>query len=74
MYGGLIFGRKKISICNLLNLIIFLSSSIKHVFFDFSRRGRCETCSKLTIKIPEYLKLTIKLKIKTPLTSFWPLH
>ena len=29
----------------------------------------CEKCSKLTIKKPEYVTLTIKLKIKTLLTS-----
>ena len=44
------------------------------VFLHFSRRTRCEICSKLTIKTPEYVNLTIKLKIKTPLTSFWPLY
>ena len=71
---GLIFGRKKTSIWNLLNLLFFLFSSIKHVFRHFSRRARCKICSKLTIKIPEYVKLMIKLKIKTPLTSFWPLY
>ena len=63
--GGLIFGRKNTSICNLLNLLFFLFSSIKHVFRHFSRRARCEICSKLTIMTPEYVKLTIKLKIKT---------
>ena len=72
--GRLIFGRKNTSICDLLNLLFFLFSSIKHVFRHFSRRARCEICSKLTIKTPEYVKLKIKLKIKTPLTSFWPLY
>ena len=60
------------SISSLLNLLFFLFSSMKHVFRHFSCRARCETCSKL--KTPEYTKLTIKLKIKTPLTSFWPLY
>ena len=49
-----------------------LLSSIKQVFRHFSLRARCEMCSKLTIKIPEYVKLTIKLKIRTQFTSFWP--
>ena len=35
---------------------------------NISNRARCETCSKLTIKAPEYVQTTIKLKIKTPLT------
>ena len=54
--------------------LTFLSffSNIKHVFWHFSRHAKCEICSKLTIKTPEYVNLTIKLKIKTPLTSFWP--
>ena len=72
--GGLIFGGKNTSICNLLNFLFFLFSSIKHVFWHFERPARFEVCSKLTIKTPEYVKLTIKLKIKTPLTSFWPLY
>ena len=72
--GRLILGRKKTSIYNLLNLFFFLFSSIKHVFRHFSRRATCEICSKLTIKTAEYVMLTIKLKIKTPLTSFWPLY
>ena len=52
----------------------FLFSSIKHVFRYFLCRARCEICSKITIKTPEYVKLMIKLKIKKPLTSFWPLY
>ena len=32
------------STCNLLNLLFFLFSSIKYVFWDFSRRTRCEIC------------------------------
>ena len=51
--GGLIFGRKYTSICNLLNIIFFLSSSIKHVTRHFLRRARFEVCSKLTIKTLE---------------------
>ena len=43
----------------------FIFSSIKHVFWHFSRHGRCEICLKLTIKTPEYIKLTINLKIDT---------
>ena len=35
--------------------------SIKHVF----RHARSDICSKLTIKTPEYVKLTIMLKKKT---------
>ena len=44
------------------------------VFFMFSCRVKCEIYSKLTIKTPEYITLTIKLKITTPFTSFWPLY
>ena len=48
---------------------IFNLQSAKISFFHYkpriSRRARCEICSKLTIKTPEYVKLTIKLKIKT---------
>ena len=50
--------------------LTFLFSSIKHTFWHFSRRARCEICSKLTIKTQEYIRLKIKLKTKTPLTSF----
>ena len=49
-------------ICNLLSLLFFLFSSKKLVFWHFSRRARYEICS------------TIKLKIKTPLASFWPFY
>ena len=55
-------------------MIVFLFSSINHIFWHFSRRATCEICSKLTKKTPEYVKLTIKMEIKTPLTSFWPLY
>ena len=72
--GGLIFGKKNTSICNLLNLLFILFFSMKHVFRHFLGRARFEICLKLTIKTPEYVKLTIKLKIKTPLTSFWRLY
>ena len=72
--GGLIFGRKNTSIFILLNLLFFLFPGIKHVFRHFPRRAKCEICSKLTVKTSEYVKLTIKLKIMTPLTSFWPLY
>ena len=48
----------------------FFFSSIKQVFSNLSCRARCDICSKLTIKTPEYVKLTIKFKIKAPLTSF----
>ena len=66
------FGRKKHF--NLQSVkLTFSFSSIKHVFRHFSRRARCEICSKFTIKTPKHVKLTIKLKIKTSLTSFWPL-
>ena len=64
-----------LQICNLLNLLFFLFFlSIKPVFRHFSRRARCEIRSKLTIKTPEYVKLTIKLEIKTLLLSLWPLY
>ena len=73
--GGLIFGTKNTSICNLLNLLLFfLFSSIKLVFWDISRHARCEICSRLIVKAPEYLKLTMKLTIKTPLMSPWSLY
>ena len=48
----------------------FFFCSIKHVFWHFSRRAKCEICSKLTMKTPEYIKLMIKSKMKTPLTPF----
>ena len=58
-----------------VKFITFLSfSSIKLVFRHVSCRANCEICSKLTIKTPEYAKLTIKLTIKTLLTSFWSLY
>ena len=72
--GELIFGRKDTSICNLLNLLFLLFPSIKHILWHFSCRAKCEICSKLTIKTPEYVKLTIKLKTKTSLMLFWPLY
>ena len=34
---------------------------------NISNRARCETCSKLTIKAPEYVQTTIKLKISLKL-------
>ena len=71
--GAYIWEEKHFNL-HLLNSLFFLFSSIKHEFWHFSRRPRFEICSKLTIKTPEYVKLTIKLKIKTPLTSFWPLY
>ena len=64
----LILGRKYTSIYNLLNLLFLLFSSIKHVFWNFSRREKGEICSNLIAKTTEYVKLTIKLKIKMPLT------
>ena len=68
-WGLLIFGRKDTKHFTLQSVkLFFLFSSIKHIFWHFPRRARCEICSKLTVKTPEYLKLTIKLKIKTPLT------
>ena len=70
--GGHILGWKNASICNLLILLFFLSS-IKHVFWHFSFRSRCEICSKLTIETLKYVKLMIKLKIKTQSTWLWPL-
>ena len=51
------------SVCNLLNLLFF------PFFFQYKARisvffapYKWEMCSKLTIKIPEYVKLTINLK------------
>ena len=55
--------------------LTFLSSfQYKARISAFSRRARCEICLKLTIKgvRKQYVRLTIK--IKTPLTSFWPLY
>ena len=46
--------------------LTFFFPSIKHVFRNFSRRARCETCSKLTRKVNDKVK-------KKPLTSFWHL-
>ena len=60
---------------NLLNLLLFfLFSSLKLVFWHISHRARCKICSKLTIKAPDYVKSTINLTIKTPLTSFCSLY
>ena len=65
--GGLIFGRKNTSSYNLLNLLLFfVFSIIKLVFRHIARLARCETCLRLTIKAPEYVKLTIKLSVKGP--------
>ena len=44
--------------------LTFIFFSIKHIFRHFSCSARCEICSKLTIKTPEYINLTIKLKNK----------
>ena len=38
------------------------------IFWHISGCARCEICLKLRIKAPEYVKLTIKLTVKTPLT------
>ena len=74
--GELIYVTKNTSISNLLNLLLFFRfSSIKLVFWHISRRARREIFSTLTIKVPEYIKLSIKLTIKTPLTSYiWNLE
>ena len=74
--GELIYVRKNTSISNLLNLLLFFRfSSIKLVFWHISRRARREIFSTLTVKVPEYIKLSIKLTIKTPLTSYlWNLE
>ena len=66
--GEIIFGGKNTSICNLLNSLFF--------FFQYKARilAFFRSCKMSTIKTPEYVKLSIKLKIKTPLTSFWPLY
>ena len=84
IYGWPIFARKNTSIWNLLNVLDFLFSSIKHVFLNFFtwksvqirkiKIFRYEKYSQLTIKTPEYKKLTIKLKINTLLTSCWSLY
>ena len=52
----------------------FFFFSIKKIFWHFLCPARCEICSKLKIKTPGYVKLiiTIKWKIKTWSTSFWP--
>ena len=42
----------------------------KPIFWHISRRANCKICLKLSIKTPEYVKLTIKLTIKTFLTLF----
>ena len=74
--GELIYVTKNTSISNLLNLLLFFRfSSIKLVFWHISRRARREIFSTLTVKVPEYIKLSIKLTIKTPLTSYiWNLE
>ena len=62
-----------IAICKTYDCSFFFSRT-KIVFRHTLRRVRFEICSKLTIKTPEDLKLTIKLTIKIPLTSYSPLY
>ena len=58
-----------------VKLLTFLSFfQHKTRIWHISRRERCEICSKLTIKTPEYVELTIKLTIKPPFKSFWFLY
>ena len=78
-WGRLIYNRKYIwglytPVYNLIKLRFFLFLPVEHVFWHFSNCAKCEICSKLTIKTPEYVKLTIKLKTKTSLMLFWPLY
>ena len=56
-----------------LNLTL-LFIQYKARILAFSRRSRCEICSKLTVETPKYVQLMIKLKIKTQLTWLWPLY
>ena len=72
--GGGIFVRKNTFTRNLLNLLLFF------LFFQYKARiFACFTSCKMwnmfkvNNKAPEYVKLTIKLTIKTPLTLFWSL-
>ena len=44
----------------------FNLQSVKRTFLAFFQNTKT--------RISEYVKLTIKLKIKTPLMSFWPLY
>ena len=72
--GSYIWGKKHFNMQS-VTLITFLSFfSVKLVFWHTSRRVICEICSKSIIKAPGYVELTIKLTIKTPLTSFWSLY
>ena len=78
-WGRLMYNRNYIwglytPVCNLLKLRFFLFLPVEHVFWHFSSCAKCEICSKLTVKTPEYTKLAIKLNKKTVLTSFWPLY
>ena len=71
----LIFGSRNTSFCNLLNLLLFFPfPSVKLVFWHISCHAWSEICSKLTLKVQKKVKLTIKLKINTSLTSFWFLY
>ena len=63
-----VFNCGKIVFSNNIEKFVFNCGKI--VFRYISRCARCERCSKLKIKTPEFVKITIKLTIKTPLTSF----
>ena len=72
--GRSLYSGEKNSICNLLNLLFFLFSSIKHVLRHFSRRPRCKICSKLTTKTPSIRKINDKAKNKDTADAVLPLY
>ena len=77
LLGAYIREKKRFNSQSFKPIFISFFPIIKHVSRHLSRRARCEICSKLPIRIrktSEYLKLTIKLKLKISLTSFWPLY
>ena len=67
-----VFNCGKIVFSNNIEKFVFNCGKI--VFRYISRCARCERCSKLKIKTPEFVKMTIKVTIKTPLTWFWSLY
>ena len=74
VYGELIFGRKSTSIWNLLNFLFFLFFQCKIRISPFFTTFKMWNMFKVNTKDSRRVHLTIKLKIKTPLMSFWPLY
>ena len=71
LYTGAYFCEEKhFNLKAVKRITFFPFSYAKPIFWYISSCARCEICSKLTITAPKYVKLTIKLTIKTPLTLF----